>query len=87
MNISVFESESQSAETSSHQHDPITRPPADAASQRILLIGQLRLLLLRAEGGMRIDVRSVLRLLALVRRIDGRDDPTTAQPAGTGRCA
>jgi hypothetical protein len=87
MNIAVFEAESQSNETSSPQDDTITRPPADPASQRILLIGQLRLLLLRAELGLRIDLRSVLRLAALARRIDGRGDPTTAKPARMERCA
>jgi hypothetical protein len=87
MNIYVFENEGQSAETSATQHEPITRPPADAASQRILLIGQLRLLLLRAERGMRVDVRSVIRLAALVRRIDGCGDPETAHPACMERCA
>jgi hypothetical protein len=86
MNISVFESGSQPTEARTSA-EPANQRLSDPAAQRILLIGQLRLLLLRAELGLRMDLRSVLRLAALARRIDGRGDPTTAQPARMERCA
>jgi hypothetical protein len=44
----------------------------DPAFQRTQLIGQLRLLLLRAERGLPVGFDSVLRVAALVRCFEGR---------------
>ena len=50
-------------------------PQLTEADRRILLIAQLRLLLRRAELGLRVGVGALLRTAFLVRELDG-EEPT-----------
>lgn len=58
--------------------DDIVRPSGksgtSAEDARALLVSQLKLMLRRAELGLRVGVSSVLRLASLVREIEGSDE-------------
>jgi hypothetical protein len=47
--------------------------PPNTDYRRLILIGQLKLLLLRAQRGLRVGVGSVLQTAFLVRQIEGDD--------------
>jgi hypothetical protein len=63
MTIAVCLSESQPAKTAPNECNFVPDLSSEMQSQRVLLVGQLRLLLQRAERRLRIDRRSVLNLL------------------------
>ena len=61
-------------ETTSSMRESITRiKDKDIDERRLLLIGQLKLLLLRAQPGVRISVGSILRAAWLCAQIEGDD--------------
>lgn len=63
MNIPACKPKSQPRKTIAPESKPTLRLTIEMQSQRLLLVGQLRLLLLRAERGLRIDKRSVINLV------------------------